>query len=242
MVEAQHRRGQPPAKSVRGRDDVMREERRRQHADRVPPEFAHARIAEDHVQRAGDPPVERLEPERQLAALQPVALQVDAIREALEHPHVVAAGIERKAADVRRVDARSRTRATECRSGRTRPSASACGLPAPAAGSPGPSAVIDHVAHGVITKSGLGLPSHPTTSEAERANPSVDRLAPAPEERHDPADDDRAPQTAICVTSDSRPRSRSSDGRRNRRRRRGERRTCRSAIRSRAARTSTGCR
>src|SRR6185436_7013296 len=36
-----------------------------------------------------------------------------------------------------------------------------------------PSAVTDHAAHGVITKSGLGVPSQPTTIEAATENASV---------------------------------------------------------------------
>jgi len=69
-------------------------------------QLAGARVAEKDVQRPADPPVQRLVPERSLAALEPVPLHEDAIGESLERQRVVAEQIQPESADASEGDGR----------------------------------------------------------------------------------------------------------------------------------------
>src|SRR5262249_8756954 len=91
-----------PSESDDRSTDAERKKRGDQHAARIPVQFAHAAVTEDHVQRARDPSVQRLKPERRLPALQPEAFHEDAVCVSLKHPEIVApiTGSPRAAASI----------------------------------------------------------------------------------------------------------------------------------------------
>ena len=92
------RRDQPDGECRSFGDHLERKHRHDDDARGVPIHLAEARIPEQHVQRAGNPAIERLVPERHLSALQPEMLHEDAIRIALKLEVVVADAVQRPAA------------------------------------------------------------------------------------------------------------------------------------------------
>ena len=79
--------------------DRKREHGADEQGEAVPHRFAGAGVAEEQVQHAADPAIERLVPERRLAALEPEAFHEDPVRETLVGQRVVAEQKEREPPD-----------------------------------------------------------------------------------------------------------------------------------------------
>src|SRR5207253_1124091 len=99
--QREHRREHGPPKPREPPRDLEAERRHEQQTAAVPEPFADARIAEDQMEDAGNPSIERLEPERLLAALEPVPLHHDAVRRALEAPEVIPRRVKEELTDLR---------------------------------------------------------------------------------------------------------------------------------------------
>ena len=89
------------AKSGDRLDQLDAQQRAREQAGRVPVGLADTRVAEDEMQRAGDPAIERLVVEGPFAALQPEAVHEDAVAGGLIGEPVVDR-VHREMSDLRR--------------------------------------------------------------------------------------------------------------------------------------------